>query len=205
MTAQRFLSGIGVAAIGGLLALLGWGMLRPEAGTAGVNALGSLARNAHRPAPNLQLRLFDGAQTNWELAAQRGKVVVVNFWASWCPPCRTEAAVLAQAAADYAPRGVVVVGVNVWDDSKAARAFLDEFGVKYPNGSDVGRTAAVEYGVMGIPETFIVNQAGLIVARWVGPLEREQLDMLLSDAASPVPPTTPATPATPRPLGVLSP
>lgn len=165
----------------GLLSLLGWGLLRPASGSAGVNAQGNLARMTPRPAPDLQLRLFKSNEL-WRLDEQRGKTVVINFWASWCPPCRTEAAMLAQAARDYAAQGIVMVGVNTWDDPGKAREFLDEFLIDYPNGSPEGGSGAVPYGVTGIPETFVVAPNGDVVARWIGPLTREQLDSLLGVA-----------------------
>ena len=169
-------------AVAGVLALLVWGMARPtssaQAGT-GVNSVGGASSIAPRPASDLRLTLFDGSGTPWSLSAQRGKKVVINFWASWCPPCRTEASVLAGAANDYAARNVMLVGVNVWDDQQSARRFVDEFGLHYPNGRDEGGAAAIEFGVTGIPETFVVDEEGMIAARWVGPLRREALDKLV--------------------------
>ncbi|MBF6611675.1 MAG: TlpA family protein disulfide reductase [Chloroflexi bacterium] len=189
MTAQRLISVLGLAAAVGLLALLGWGMVRPDTGSAspGVNSQGVIARAQQRPAPELRLRLFDGKDTPWTLSEQRGKMVVINFWASWCNPCRTEAPVLAQAARDYKARNIILVGVNVWDDKTAAEAFLNEFGIAYPNGQDTG-AAAVDYGVTGIPETFVVDAQGMITMHWIGPITRDQLDVLVAEPkATPTP------------------
>lgn len=181
----RVLSVLVISLALGLLVLLGWALVRPAAQSgAGINAQGSSARVQPRPAPDLQLQRFDDAGASWKLADQRGQIVLVNFWASWCPPCRSEAAVLAQAAGDYATRGVVFVGVNVWDEPAAARAFLDEFGIAFTNGRDETSRAAVDYGVTGIPETFVVDGRGWIVRRWIGPLTRTQLDKLLAGLTS---------------------
>ena len=179
---QRWISVAAISAAVALLALLAWGMARPGSGAGGlgVNAAGSIARIDPRPAADIRLRLFDGKDTEWKLTNQRGKMVVINFWASWCAPCRTEAGILAQAASDYVARGIEVVGVNVWDDQAAARSFLDEFKVEYPNGRDEGGAAAVDYGVTGIPETFVVDEKGQLRARWIGPVTRAALDSMVA-------------------------
>lgn len=179
---QRWFIIAAISAAVCLLALLAWGMARPGSGSTGpgVNSEGSIARIEPRPAADIRLRLFDGKDTPWRLVEQRGKMMVVNFWASWCSPCRTEAGVLAQAARDYAVRGITLVGVNVWDDQAAARSFVDEFQVEYPNGSDEAGSAAVDYGVTGIPETFVIDGQGRLTARWVGPITREALDSMVA-------------------------
>ncbi len=181
---QRWVSVGAVSAVLGLLALLAWGMARPGSGSGsgrpGVNSEGSIARIEPRPAPNIRLSLFDGRNTPWQLGDQRGKRVVINFWASWCVPCRTEAGILARAAREYNSRGISLVGVNVWDDQAAARGFLDEFKVEYPNGIDAGGTAAVDYGVTGIPETVVVDEQGRMTARWIGPVTRAALESMVA-------------------------
>ncbi len=119
-----------------------------------------------RPAPPLSLTLFDGSR--FVLAQQADKVVVVNFWASWCLPCRDEAPLLEAAWVAYRERGVVVVGVNFQDAEPAARAFLGEFGLTYPNGPDAGGRIAIGYGVYGIPELFVIGRDGRIAYKHIG-------------------------------------
>ncbi len=163
-------------AVVSLLALLGYGMLRRQGGSfAGfaVNAVGQAAELRVRPAPEFRLQLFDGASFN--LSEQRGRVVVVNYWASWCPPCREEAPALEAAWRRYRGQGVVLVGVNVWDSERDARAFLREFGVTYPNGPDPSGGILIEYGVTGIPETYVIDRQGMLVRRWIGPLSEHQI------------------------------
>jgi cytochrome c biogenesis protein CcmG/thiol:disulfide interchange protein DsbE len=122
-----------------------------------------------RPASAFTLRTFDGAPLTFD--GLRGKVVVVNFWASWCnPACYEEAPVLERAWRTYRDRGVVVVGVDMQDTAEAAQAFIRRFELTFPNAPDVGGKVAVEYGVYGVPETFFVDRTGTIRAKHVGAL-----------------------------------
>ena len=134
-----------------------------------------------RAAAPFSLTLFDGSRVT--LAEHRGKVVLVNFWASWCIPCREEAPLLEAAWRAYRDRGVVFVGVNIQDSEGAARAFLREFGITYPNGPDPGGRIAIDYGVYGIPETFWITRDGRIASKQIGaiglPLLEAGLDAAL--------------------------
>jgi cytochrome c biogenesis protein CcmG/thiol:disulfide interchange protein DsbE len=121
-----------------------------------------------KPAPPFSLPLFDG--TTLRLEDLRGKVVFLNFWASWCPPCRAEAGMLEAAWHEYKDRGVVFVGANIQDKEPDARAFLEEFAITYPNGIDRGSKIAIDYGVWGLPETFLIDREGRIVYKHVGAL-----------------------------------
>jgi cytochrome c biogenesis protein CcmG, thiol:disulfide interchange protein DsbE len=120
-----------------------------------------------RPAAPFALTAFDGTPVS--LAALRGKVVVLNFWASWCnPACYDEAPVLQRTWQTYADRGVVVVGVDMQDTAEAAQAFIRRFGLTFANAPDAQGKVAVEYGVYGVPETFFVARDGTIRAKHVG-------------------------------------
>jgi cytochrome c biogenesis protein CcmG/thiol:disulfide interchange protein DsbE len=121
-----------------------------------------------KPAPPLTLTLFDGSVLRLE--DLRGKVVLLNFWASWCPPCRAEARTLEAAWQKYRNEGVVFVGVNIQESEPDARAFLEEFGITYPNGIDRGSRLAIDYGVWGLPETFFIDREGRITYKHVGAL-----------------------------------
>ena len=138
-----------------------------------------------KPAPPFALTLFDGAHLNLE--GLRGKVVVVNFWASWCfPACYEEAPVLEAAWRAYKDKDVVVVGVNVQDTEKAAKEFMDRFQVTFPNGPDPGGKISIDYGVYGVPETFVLDKTGRIAHKHVGAVTAEvlstQLELLLQQA-----------------------
>jgi len=169
------LAAVITAAALALLALLGYGLLRQQGGSlagVAVNAVGRAAPLRVRPAPDFTLPLFDGG--TFRLSEQRGRVVVVNYWASWCPPCREEAAALEATWRAYRDRGVLLVGVNVWDAEPDARAFLRTFRVSYPNGPDDG-SITIEYGLTGNPETYFVNRNGQLARRWIGPLTESQI------------------------------
>jgi cytochrome c biogenesis protein CcmG/thiol:disulfide interchange protein DsbE len=133
-----------------------------------------------RPAAPFSLALFDGGR--FQLAEQRDRVVVVNFWASWCVPCRGEAPVLEAAWRAHRDRGVVIVGVNVQDSEPAARAFIEEFGLTFPNGPDPGGRIAIDYGVYGIPETFVIGRDGLIAYKHVGVIAPPALEARIQGA-----------------------
>jgi cytochrome c biogenesis protein CcmG/thiol:disulfide interchange protein DsbE len=132
---------------------------------------------ASGPAPDFTLRTFDGEL--FSLAEQRGNVVIVNFWASWCVPCREEAPILQDVWERYRDRGVVMVGVDYLDVERDALAFIDEFGITYPNGLDMGKAISERYRIKGVPETFIVDQEGTIVEFYVGAAKEGQLDAIL--------------------------
>jgi cytochrome c biogenesis protein CcmG/thiol:disulfide interchange protein DsbE len=139
----------------------------------------TLVRSARlgQPAPALALPLLDGeagaggARPTWSIGDAKGQIVVVNFWASWCVPCRAEHAALTAAAEQYADDGVELVGILHNDSERAARAFLDDLGRGYPSVIDPGSRAAIDYGVRGVPETFFVDRDGVIVGNVLGPVD----------------------------------
>lgn len=126
-----------------------------------------------RPAPQMAAETLDGGR--FELADHRGKVVLVNVWASWCPPCVEEFPVLMDAARELGPSGLQVVGINSQDREQAARDFLDEMGAEglFPHVADPDGQLAVEWGVFGLPETFVVDQEGVVRAKVIGLLTHD--------------------------------
>lgn len=127
----------------------------------------ALARGLSPSAPEFVLPRLD-AQGTLALASLRGKVVVVNFWASWCIPCRDEAPVLEATWRRYRDRGTVVVGVNVQDLTDEAQRFLRETKTTFPQVRDRDNTVYRAYGLTGVPETFFVDRSGRIVRKFPG-------------------------------------
>lgn len=131
-------------------------------------------------APSFTLPLFDGGQLSLE--ELRGKVVVINFWASWCGPCLDEAPILEQVWREYENRGVVFVGVDYVDTEPEARAYIKRFDITYPNGPDLGSKIAQAYRIRGVPETYFVNQDGRLAKNRIGPFSSQaELVAVLED------------------------
>ena len=124
-------------------------------------------------APNFTLPQLDGPPVT--LSKLRGQVVVINFWASWCTECQVEQAALDQTWQQFQDSGVVVIGVNFEDSTGAARGYVRAANVTYPVVEDASSQTALAYGLRGVPETFVVNQAGRIVNRVIGPVDAAAL------------------------------
>jgi cytochrome c biogenesis protein CcmG/thiol:disulfide interchange protein DsbE len=123
-----------------------------------------------KPAPDLQGPTLDGGM--FDLADWRGEVVLVNVWASWCVPCQQEQPLLVSSYRELAPRGLQIVGINVRDKPEEARAFMQEFGqAPWPSVQDPDGQRAVDWGTFALPETYLVDVDGTIVAKAVGELD----------------------------------
>jgi cytochrome c biogenesis protein CcmG, thiol:disulfide interchange protein DsbE len=114
----------------------------------------------------------------------RGIPVALNFWASWCPPCRSEAPLLERAWRSMRRQGVVMLGLNMQDLTGDARDFMREFGVSYPNVRDQSDDVAIDWGVAALPETFFVDARGRVVGHVIGALSDSQLRAGISAARS---------------------
>lgn len=144
--------------LGLLLVFLTIGLIRSQKGQVKVGEV----------APDFELITFEGE--TYSLAEYRGSVVVVNFWASWCESCKPEARDLEAAYQKYLGRGdVIFFGVDYVDTEPEALAYLDEFGITYPNGPDLRTEISQAYRVGGVPETFIIDQDGIIAHVQIGP------------------------------------
>jgi cytochrome c biogenesis protein CcmG/thiol:disulfide interchange protein DsbE len=124
-----------------------------------------------RPAPTFSLQTLDGDPFSLESA--KGRPVVVNFWSTWCQPCKIEHPVLMRAAEAYSPLGVHFVAVLYQDEASKARAFLNRAGAHWPTLADPGGRTAIAYGVAGVPETFFIDKTGTIVRKVSGPVTQE--------------------------------
>lgn len=127
-----------------------------------------------REAPAFDLQTLDGERL--ALAELRGSPVVLNFWASWCIPCREEAPLLTTAAREYEAQGLRVVGIVYQDSAESARDFMDRYAQPYPGLLDPDGRTAIDYGVFGIPETFFIDRDGIVRSRQVGPVTEEGLE-----------------------------
>jgi len=128
-------------------------------------------------APDFTLTTYDGQEVR--LSDLRGQVVVVNFWASWCAPCRVEAPDLQRVHEKYRDRGVQVIGVAYTDTDTNALAFIDEFGLTYINGPDRGTRISTRYNIQGVPETFVIDQDGNIAKFIFAPTSERALSEII--------------------------
>ncbi|HET7291486.1 MAG TPA: TlpA disulfide reductase family protein [Vicinamibacteria bacterium] len=121
-------------------------------------------------APPFRLPSLDGNVV--DLAALRGKVVVVNFWATWCPPCVEEMPSLEKLHRTLGPEGLVVLGVSVDEDEATLRSFVQKVGVTFPTLRDPGgRGPSAAYRTTGYPETFVIDPQGALLDTYIGPAE----------------------------------
>jgi cytochrome c biogenesis protein CcmG, thiol:disulfide interchange protein DsbE len=166
-----------------LFALLAYGLASNEPDAAIEE---SLARGQREPAPDLRLPRLSGAGQT-ELEDYRGKVVVLNFWASWCEPCRAESPLLQRWHERIAPRGGTVLGVDVLDVSSDAREFVRENRLTYPIVRDRDGGSQADFGVLAYPETVAIDRRGRIAAVERGPVDeawlREHVAPLLRERA----------------------
>jgi DsbE subfamily thiol:disulfide oxidoreductase len=161
--AKLVAQGVAVGLVALLFILLLWALLTEEGG--------DLAKRANRgdlpPAPEFALERLD-QEGEFASSSLAGKAVVVNFWASWCTPCKEEAPFLEQVWRENRDRGLVVVGYDAKDFRRDARRFAKRFGLTFPLVFDGPGNSLDDWGVTGFPETFVVDREGRVVRAFVG-------------------------------------
>jgi cytochrome c biogenesis protein CcmG, thiol:disulfide interchange protein DsbE len=163
-----------------LVGLLAYGVVARRDDT----SLDSAVKKGQRPAApgsGVALPMLEGTGTR-SLAQLRGKVVVLNFWASWCGPCENEAPVLERAQRQLAPSGGTVLGVTYKDDAGASRDFVRQHRVTYPSLRDDRLALAPKYGTTKLPETFVLDRSGRVVAMSRGEVSPDFLQRAIDQA-----------------------
>ncbi len=171
---RRVLSPIPIAVILGVAALVGLLAYGLSANEPDRGIERAISKGERKRAPALELPRLSGSGRE-SLADQRGKVVVLNFWASWCVPCRKESPLLERWHSRISQRDGTVLGVDVLDVSSDARRFAREFGLSYPMLRDKDGDTLDAFGVIAYPETFVIDRSGRIAASRRGPVDERFL------------------------------
>ena len=179
--ARLVAQGVAIGLVALLFILLAWSLLHDEGGD-----LMKRANDGDRPsAPDFTLERLDRAG-QLQLSSLRGKVVVLNFWASWCGPCKEEAPYLEEVWQKNRGRELVVVGLDAKDFRADARRFARRYELTFPLVYDGPGNAIDGYGVTGFPETFVIDREGKVVAGFAGAVngddERARLESAIQDA-----------------------
>jgi thiol-disulfide isomerase/thioredoxin len=193
-TARRAVAGAALAAAVALgAAACGGGATAQDTAVGNGSSFvsGSYGTTEYQPGARPQAPKVTGttlAGSRFTLAADRGAVVVMNFWGSWCTPCRAEAPVLAQLARNFSGPGVRFIGVDIRDDPASAEAFMRDFRIGYPSLNDPADAVALDFSgtvpPAGIPTTLVIDRTGRVAARIIGPVSYDGLKALITQVSA---------------------
>ncbi len=155
---------VAVLAVLAVVGLLGFGLL----------SKGAVKLAVGDPVPDRELPVLGGGGQG-RIADYRGRWVLVNLWASWCPPCRREEPALERFWRSWRRRGLTVLGIDVQDNGGDALAFARRYGIDYPQLRSVGEERSAAFGSSGVPESFLVDPRGRLALIWRGPLDERLL------------------------------
>jgi cytochrome c biogenesis protein CcmG, thiol:disulfide interchange protein DsbE len=170
--------GAAIGLVAALLGLLAWRVASQD-DPGGVAA--AFQRGERTPAKSFTLDRL-GAPGELSLASLRGKVVVLNFWAAWCEPCKREAPLFQAAFERYRGQGVTVLGVDTNDYSGNAKRFLERYGVTYPNVRDRDGRVLRRYGGLPLPRTFVIDRSGYVNGYIFGEVREDALHRAIEEA-----------------------
>ena len=175
-TAPKILSTFLIVLVTALFAYALW------IGLAGKESARTPSRLVGNPAPGFTLESFNGEKVR--LSDFRGKTLLVNFWASWCHPCREEAPALEKIYMSLSGEQVEFIGINIMDDRKSAEKYIKSFGGTFVNVYDPENRVHLDYGVGGVPETFFINPEGVIAGKHRGPLTEKMIIRYIENAVA---------------------
>jgi cytochrome c biogenesis protein CcmG, thiol:disulfide interchange protein DsbE len=173
LAAALLLAGVVIIAL-----TIGWGAARggSSRGVLGTAERPAVAVAIHEPAPAFELPVLGHKGSTISLSSLKGQVIVLNFWASWCLPCRDEAPRLRSAwEGSRGHQGVLFLGVNEMDDEAGAQAFQREFQMTYPSVFDPAASLADDYGFFGLPVTYVIDAQGVMRYRFAGSVTESAL------------------------------
>jgi cytochrome c biogenesis protein CcmG/thiol:disulfide interchange protein DsbE len=169
---KRFLSPLPLAGVIGVLALIALLAYALAQNGSSHSIDDALARGERPAAPSVALPRL-GQPGKASLADYRGKVVVLNFWASWCDPCKSESPLLERWQRRIAPQGATVLGIDEQDVESDAMRFVNRYGLSYPSLRDGPGARQKEFGVTGVPETLVIDRRGRVASTDRGPVDDE--------------------------------